>query len=252
MKSQGFTLIELLVVIAIIGLLGTLSVVSFSNSREKARIAKGMDFAAQMRRVYGGRAVARWSMDENSGAALTDSSGNNFNAALTDSGMWGIGPSGGPAINTDASRYVTPPVLSSRLDLVGGGTGKFIFMAWINPTTNDTTIGNPFAQGFPGFLYLSVGPNRKLISMVRSGAANAWPTSNSIIPLNKWTHVAFVLESGIGAKYYIDGKLDATISDTNMLVYNMNGTTYIGYYNASGIGNFIGGIDDVEMYYEEM
>jgi prepilin-type N-terminal cleavage/methylation domain-containing protein len=35
--THGFTLIELLVVIAIIGLLGTLSIVAFSNSVKKAR-----------------------------------------------------------------------------------------------------------------------------------------------------------------------------------------------------------------------
>lgn len=40
MRKKGFTLIELLVVIAIIGLLGTLSVVSFSNTRAKSRDVK--------------------------------------------------------------------------------------------------------------------------------------------------------------------------------------------------------------------
>lgn len=252
MKSQGFTLIELLVVIAIIGLLGTLSVVSFSNSREKARIAKGMDFAAQMRRAYGGQAVGRWRMDENSGTAIADSSGNNFNATITDSGMWGTGPSGGPAINTDASHYVTLPALAGRLDLVGGASGKFVFMAWIRPTAHNTTAGEAFVQGLPGFLYLQIAPNGKLMSMVRSGAGGLWPVGNSVIPLNKWTHVAMVLESGVGVKYYIDGKLDATILSPGTTVYNMGGSSFIGYFNASGISNFFGSIDDVEMYYEEM
>ena len=40
MNKKGFTLIELLVVIAIIGLLATLSVVSYSSSTKKARDAK--------------------------------------------------------------------------------------------------------------------------------------------------------------------------------------------------------------------
>jgi prepilin-type N-terminal cleavage/methylation domain-containing protein len=40
MQKKGFTLIELLVVIAIIGLLATLSVISFSNSSAKARDTK--------------------------------------------------------------------------------------------------------------------------------------------------------------------------------------------------------------------
>lgn len=39
-EKKGFTLIELLIVIAIIGLLSSISFVSFSNVREKARDAK--------------------------------------------------------------------------------------------------------------------------------------------------------------------------------------------------------------------
>lgn len=47
-NKQAFTLIELLVVIAIIGLLATLAVVSFGNTRTKARDAKRLSDIKQI------------------------------------------------------------------------------------------------------------------------------------------------------------------------------------------------------------
>lgn len=47
-KRSGFTLIELLVVVAIIGLLATISIISFSSARMKARDAKRM---ADLKRI---------------------------------------------------------------------------------------------------------------------------------------------------------------------------------------------------------
>jgi prepilin-type N-terminal cleavage/methylation domain-containing protein len=55
MNRQGFTLIELLVVVAIIGLLSTLSVVSFNNAQVRARDAKRV---ADVRSVVSAFAVA--------------------------------------------------------------------------------------------------------------------------------------------------------------------------------------------------
>lgn len=74
-EGSGFTLIELLVVIAIIGLLGTLSAVSFSNSRQKARLVKGAGFEGQILRGVGDEIMARWDFDDCSGSTIADSSG---------------------------------------------------------------------------------------------------------------------------------------------------------------------------------
>lgn len=68
MKTRGFTLIELLVVIAIIGLLATMSVVSFSTSREKARLANGLAMSGQVLRGLGDEAIAVYNMDDCTGS----------------------------------------------------------------------------------------------------------------------------------------------------------------------------------------
>jgi prepilin-type N-terminal cleavage/methylation domain-containing protein len=80
--KRGFTLIELLVVIAIIGLLSTLSVVSFSNSKEKARISKGAALSSQVLRSLGDEGLLRWDFDECSGTSVVDQSGATANGTL--------------------------------------------------------------------------------------------------------------------------------------------------------------------------
>ncbi|MDO8436136.1 MAG: type II secretion system protein, partial [bacterium] len=56
-KKKAFTLIELLVVIAIIGLLASIILVSLKGTREKARIAKSLDFSQRINHALGAYAV---------------------------------------------------------------------------------------------------------------------------------------------------------------------------------------------------
>lgn len=72
-QRKGFTLIELLVVISIIGLLGTLAVVSFGNTRQKANDAKRI---ADVRTVISALAVSA-----QDGVALCNTAGDAVCAA---------------------------------------------------------------------------------------------------------------------------------------------------------------------------
>ncbi len=74
-KNKAFTLIELLVAISIIGLLSSIVLVSLKGTREKAKIAKSLEFSHSIQHVLGSEAVGIWSFDEGSGTTAQDSSG---------------------------------------------------------------------------------------------------------------------------------------------------------------------------------
>lgn len=246
--TKGFTLIELLIVIGIVGLLATFAVVQLTGSRDKARIARGAAFASQMRRLYGGQPVGRWRMDEGAGTAIADSSGNAFHGTLPDDTMWSPGPSGDTSIHADGVRYATIPSLANRTDLVGGTNGKLLLMAWIRPTEY-TENYHVFTLGLPGLYYCAVDPSRVLRCMGSIvGPANSYLTSVSTIPLNTWTHVAVILEAGIGYRIYIDGKLDRKVNNANLVIGTWALPSYIGRYSSTAYW-FRGEIDDVEAYY---
>ncbi|GAI47506.1 unnamed protein product, partial [marine sediment metagenome] len=85
-KGTGFTLIEVLVVVAIIGLLASIILVSLKEARERAKIAKSFNFAAQVHHALGAYAVGIWDFNENVDNTcrpeepyndICDSSGNN-------------------------------------------------------------------------------------------------------------------------------------------------------------------------------
>lgn len=75
MKQKAFTLIELLVVIAIIGIISSIVLVNLSDSREKATIARGLQFYNSLNNGLGAYAVGVWNFENNA----NDASGYNNN-----------------------------------------------------------------------------------------------------------------------------------------------------------------------------
>src|SRR3989344_5981922 len=80
MSNRSFTLIELLVVIAIIGLITSVSLVAIDlpGQRQKAKIAKILEFSSSIQNALGSEAVGIWDFDNN----VLDSSGYGNNGTI--------------------------------------------------------------------------------------------------------------------------------------------------------------------------
>ena len=79
-KQKAFTLIELLVVIAIIGLLSSIVLVAVQDARDKAGIAKVLQYSGTIKNVLGAYVIGEWLFeDDPQGTTVVDTSGNGNN-----------------------------------------------------------------------------------------------------------------------------------------------------------------------------
>lgn len=230
--KKGFTLIELLVVIAIIGLLSTLSVVSFTNSREKARLAGGTLFSRSLFNAQASEAVGIWNLDEGSGATVYNRSSVNASTATITGATWITGgPNGKPALQFSATGHsvnlgsITLPVRTT-------------VTAWIRtPSTAQLPFFSNRANG------LFFGINSGYLFTYYNTATPPSQNSTSRVNDNKWHHVAWSSD-GTTSIMYIDGKVDIKYAQTRPAE---TGTGYIGYDAPNGT-SFSGSVADVAVY----
>jgi len=243
---RGFTLIELLVVIAIIGLLATFAVVQLGGSREKARIAKGAGFSAQMLRTYGDDLAMRWDFDECSGTAVSDQSETATPGTLTNGPLWSTDtPSGqGCSLSFDGSDdYVAS---TAQINLANQ---SFTISAWAVRRVSGV-YQNIFSAGSVA------GVSQLLHFGFRSGNTfmcdfygNNTDTTATFTD-TKWHHYVCTFDATTRArKLYVDGSLAAStiapsafIGTSTVGVGRVNNSSY--YYN--------GLIDDVRLYKRAM
>ena len=202
--------------------------------------------------------VGYWNFDEGSGTRALDSSASAFHGDLFNNPLY-LSLSEckvKTCLQFDGRSYVKLPDLRSRTNLVGGVQGKLTVMAWIKPTNLDEW--RFFMNGFPGFLYFGIAPSDNLMLMTKcnpacrtDGNTNYWPSSTKTIQLNQWTHVAFVLEGGIGYRIYINGTLDREVSESRLRIENMGGQiTGMGQaWDSSGTFGSEGGIENIDRYF---
>jgi prepilin-type N-terminal cleavage/methylation domain-containing protein len=128
-KHKAFTLIELLVVIAIIGLLSSIVLVSMKGVREKAQIAKGLDFSNSIQNALGVDAVGVWSFETlETGNIVLDSSGYGNNGTVTGATLVAGMEQLGNALSFDGNDGVS---MGDRAMLE---PGSITVEAWVSPS----------------------------------------------------------------------------------------------------------------------
>jgi prepilin-type N-terminal cleavage/methylation domain-containing protein len=205
---QAFTLIELLVVISIIGLLSSIAVVNMGSSRDKARIAAGQSFAAQLDRVNGEQTAGEWLFNEGSGTTAGDISGGHI-GYLQNGPSWSTDTPSGKnfSLSLDGNNdYIWVPDYS-ELKYRGG---NMTVALWIKPDASESNgsylISKPWnGSGWYNY-YLSYLADGR-ISFHLTGATNFDSTAPLVVPRGKWSFIAVTVDSAKNVKIYIDGKL---------------------------------------------
>ncbi|MDD3287318.1 MAG: prepilin-type N-terminal cleavage/methylation domain-containing protein [Bacteroidales bacterium] len=244
-KNKSFTLIELLVVIVIIGILAGVIIVSTSSSISKANFAKGQAFSNTVQQELLLNLVSEWTFDEGN---AEDSWGNNdgtVTGATYQNKASGNCVYGG-CYSFDGNDYIT--VASNGLNKFS--LQSFTISEWFKPNIiqnyillwsyDYTSHVNPYyAQ------HLRVEQTGQLWFGWNNGtSAKSITTSNKMISVNNWYHVAVAYASG-KQKMYINGKEISSGVATDIISY-YNQPVWIGKSNFGITQSTI--IDDVRFY----
>lgn len=208
MKEKGFTLIELLVVIVIIGILATISVVTFDGYREKARIAKGQAFSKQVDThmissgvASGKRTTFMYNFDEGAGNTVTDFSGLGHHITGPKVTFSTDTPTGeGSSFHFNSGGY------SDLVSLLASGSAPvkdFTLAGWVK-TPNYTGQSFLWTYGSSSIRFLTNGEVSQEVRL--STGIQVVSTSAGAIEFGNWHHIVTTYD-GNRIQIYVDGEL---------------------------------------------
>jgi len=251
-KSAGFTLIELLVVVVLIALLVVIILVDIGRARERARIAAGLQFSAQVHHTLGAYAVGIWDFNDQT---FSDRSGNGNDGSCTNC----------PAFTTDTPNqtgYGSDFSESTGIDCGNSSSlqynGNVTVCFWAKPfDIASPSRQNPINKAYGGEGTMTMEPNGDLSFYFGSCGANCSPYTNMqaheiFTKNNVWVHICATRDvPEREVTWYRDGKhhetrtwsdpkYDPVSSSNNFII----GDGYVNPFN--------GLLDDVRIYEEAL
>lgn len=246
-KEKSFTVMELLVVIAIMGLLAGIVLVSLKGVRERARIAKNLDFSHTLQHTLGAYAVGVWRFEEGSGDTLHDSSGYNNHGTINNADWEDSLPELGKALKFYEDRGYVEVLDSGSLDI----TNEITIEAWIFPNawqgTGDQWVDkgahSSKATGYGIMIYI----NHIMYFMLGDGSSRHDLTTTDLPSTGKWHHIVGTYD-GEEMKIFLDGEIHAQQSDSFKFKGVNSKNLMIGQGTDRDQYRFNGLIDEVRIY----
>jgi len=243
--NKAFTLIEVLVVITIIGLLASIVLITTKGARERAKIAKSLNFAAQVHHSLGAYAVGIWDFDDQ------------VNPTADASGYDNHGTIIGAIFTAD-----TPSGKGYALDFTGNDYVEIASNKSLNPGTDPLTIEVWFKMNAVGALNGSILYNKENLYEASAGGGYftyawqphwAWDGGTSFpVKVGEWYHVVVTYDH-VNQYVYKNGQLVYSRPQAGNIGTDTNALR-IGARGAPGVASslFNGLIDDVRIYEEAL
>jgi hypothetical protein len=187
--------------------------------------------------------VAWWKLDEGSGTAALDSSGNGNDARFQGAPAWVDNGKFGKALRFNGtSDYLAAPD-SDSLDINGD---QLSIAAWINGETwgGSRHIVRKIADSGTSAIYLIRAQATAVRADLSTSAGATSVLGTTALPVGEWVHIALVY-NGAEARIYVNGKPDTAMNISGAITES-NNELRIGRGEPSGY--FLGMIDDIRLY----
>ena len=191
--------------------------------------------------------VGWWKLNDGSGTTVADSSGNGYDLAQHNvDGNWTTGKAGGAY---DQPRFTADATESDALNLAGGVTVSL--SVWVTAYDSSTWggIAGFDGTGTAGDIYSLKVNNDDTISWTVNGVAATSTIKLTDYTAGEWIHLVGVYDESSGSILYVNGVNGASATPTGGIVDKTTpGLFRIGTYYNSDSFEYLGSIDDVQLY----